>query len=262
MVRERGLSRDDDLHDKLKWHDAVTKDCIPQYHADNIHHPTASAFIARKLKSQKLKDENPLVFDIGRSNCDGVISTCNGALKSGTKYALTFRFYTENGYADSGYITFTTDKDIPILAIIISFVIIMCIVFGIGFYITYKKPKYSLFYSSYIELFDSKNYSFSNSSIANQYDRKDVPVQNFEMYYNQMIANENEKIKEEFKAIQFFSEGLDKTIIASKANERCNRYANISPFDNNRVVLNDDEFENDYINASFINVSSYICRKR
>lgn len=69
-----------------------------------------------------------------------------------------------------------------------------------------------------------------------------------------MIENNNERIREEYKAIQTFSDVLDKTCIASKANENLNRYSNISPFDNNRVVLNDDEYENDYINASYIDV--------
>jgi protein tyrosine phosphatase len=70
-----------------------------------------------------------------------------------------------------------------------------------------------------------------------------------------MSVNEGEKIKEEYRAIQYFADNLDKTCIASKANEKLNRYANISPYDSNRVVLNDDEFENDYINASYVNVS-------
>lgn len=69
-----------------------------------------------------------------------------------------------------------------------------------------------------------------------------------------MIENSKEKIKEEYKSIQSFSESLEKTCIASKANEKLNRYTNISPFDYNRVVLNDDEFENEYINASYVNV--------
>lgn len=71
-----------------------------------------------------------------------------------------------------------------------------------------------------------------------------------------MVANNNEKIKEEYKTIQSFSESLNKTFVVSKANEKLNRYTNISPFDFNRVVL-DDEFESDYINASYINVSQF-----
>lgn len=75
-----------------------------------------------------------------------------------------------------------------------------------------------------------------------------------------MFENNRERIMEEYKALQSFSDSLDKTCIASIANEKLNRYSNISPFDYNRVVLNDDdEFdENDYINASYINVSLVI----
>lgn len=198
------------------------------------------------------------IIEIGSSPssaCNENYGICNGPLKSGTKYGLTIRFYTENGFADSEFIYFDTDKQTPIVAIIISFLVIMCIVFIIGFYITYKKPRYSILISSRTDLNDS-NYSPRNQT-DNQFDRKDVPVQNFQEFYNEMIRNDNEKIKEEYKAIQFFSEGLDKTTLASKVNEIYNRYANISPFDHNRVVLNDDEFENDYINASYVNVSNF-----
>jgi protein-tyrosine phosphatase len=194
---------------------------------------------------------------IGSGVCTDKNEICNGPLKPGTKYALTMRFYTDNGFADSAFINFDTDKQTPIVAIIISFVVIMCIVFVIGFYITYKKPRYSILISSRTDLNDS-NYSPRNQA-DNQFDRKDVPMQNFQEFYNEMIRNENEKIREEYKAIQFFSEGLDKTTLASKVNEKFNRYANIAPFDQNRVVLNNDEFENDYINASLVNVSSFYC---
>lgn len=75
-----------------------------------------------------------------------------------------------------------------------------------------------------------------------------------------MMENNREMINEEYKKLQLFSDSLDKTSIASVANEKLNRYSNISPFDYNRVVLNDDDEyeENDYINASYINVSLVI----
>lgn len=71
-----------------------------------------------------------------------------------------------------------------------------------------------------------------------------------------MTQNENEKTKEEFRSINSFSDSTDKPSIASMANQHLNRYANIFPFDSTRVVLNDDEYDNDYINASYVNVSS------
>lgn len=95
------------------------------------------------------------------------------------------------------------------------------------------------------------------SAVENPYERKDITVQSFAAYYKEMMNNDSEKIKAEFNAINFFADNLDKTSIASKANENLNRYLNISPYDSNRVVLNEDEFENDYINASFINVSTF-----
>lgn len=87
-----------------------------------------------------------------------------------------------------------------------------------------------------------------------QHDNKDIPIEDFEIFYKDLAGNNNEKIREEYNAVQTFADELDKTCIASKANEKLNRYSNISPFDYNRVVLNADEFENDYVNASFINV--------
>lgn len=85
---------------------------------------------------------------------------------------------------------------------------------------------------------------------------KDIPSIDFARYYNVMRENNEAKIKEEYLAINAFSESLEKTCIASRASQKLNRYSNISPFDENRVVLDADEFENDYINASFVDVSS------
>jgi protein tyrosine phosphatase len=50
---------------------------------------------------------------------------------------------------------------------------------------------------------------------------------------------------------------LSKSCNVAKSNRDLNRYASIVPFDYNRVKLN-DEFDNDYINASYIKVSFYI----
>lgn len=87
----------------------------------------------------------------------------------------------------------------------------------------------------------------------NSIDMKDISSIDFPRYYNVMMEHNQDKIKEEFTKINMFSEALDKTCIASRSNEKLDRYSNISPFDDNRVVLEGGEFENEYINASFIN---------
>jgi Protein-tyrosine phosphatase len=94
----------------------------------------------------------------------------------------------------------------------------------------------------------------SNESLN---ENKDIPLKGFANIHQSMVENCKEKIKEEYKEIQSWSESLDKTTVASVANQKLNRYSNIFPYDENRVVLHEDEFENDYINASYINVSFF-----
>jgi hypothetical protein len=77
---------------------------------------------------------------IGTETCEHV-GLCNGLLKPGTTYALTLRIYTETGFADSKYIEIKTKKDVPILMISITVLSILCIVFLIGFYISYKRTR-------------------------------------------------------------------------------------------------------------------------
>jgi Protein-tyrosine phosphatase len=63
------------------------------------------------------------------------------------------------------------------------------------------------------------------------------------------------QMEEEYKRIQLLTDNLDKTTIVSAANKKLNRYSNIFPYDDNRVKLYVGALENDYINASYINVS-------
>ncbi|KAG5674932.1 hypothetical protein PVAND_004876 [Polypedilum vanderplanki] len=206
-----------DKSKEMTYKKAIEYSCIPQYHSNII---------------LERSDEE---VTIGTDSCEDIKGLCNGYLKPGTSYALTFRIYTSTGFADTKYIEIKTNREVPVLMISIIVLSLLCVVFFVGFYISYKRTR------------DLRN------TAIDSYDRKDIAVQNFPAYYREMITNESEKIKDEYKAIQFFSENLDKTCIASKANEKLNRYANISPYDSNRVVLNEDEFENDYINASYVN---------
>lgn len=218
IEKKRNFITADNSDEIPNYTDPSNQKCIGQYKTAKILNPMGD------FES----------FTIGSESCNNQEKQiCNGPLKTGTHYALIMRFFTKNGFADSEMIKFDTDKQTPIAIIIISFLTIICIVFIIGFYITYRNPR---------------------NSVNKQYDREDVPVQNFQQFYNEMTKNNNERLREEYKQIQFFSEGLThQTTLASKTNEKYNRYANIAPFDSNRVVLNDDEFEHDYINASFIN---------
>ena len=83
----------------------------------------------------------------------------------------------------------------------------------------------------------------------------DVSLRNFPIHYEMMIANNFEKIENEYARINDFSSNLKKSNVASRSNEKLNRYLNIFPYDSTRVVLDTDEYDSDYINASKIDVS-------
>lgn len=84
----------------------------------------------------------------------------------------------------------------------------------------------------------------------------DIATSEFLAFYSSMIADDKEKIKQEYQDIETFSRNLVKPCFVSMCNGQLNRYSNIHTFDDNRVVLDEDEFDNDYINASLIDVSS------
>lgn len=80
-------------------------------------------------------------FIIGtESTCD-TYNYCNGPLKPGKNFALTMRVFTRKGYSDFKYITIKTEDEIPILFITITILSVMCVVFVIGFYISYRKTR-------------------------------------------------------------------------------------------------------------------------
>lgn len=85
----------------------------------------------------------------------------------------------------------------------------------------------------------------------------DVLDSNFSTFYTTMCRHDNERIKEEYEDIETYSLLLNKSTKVASRNGPCNRYSNIHPFDYNRVVLNDVQYGNDYINASYIDVSFY-----
>lgn len=79
----------------------------------------------------------------------------------------------------------------------------------------------------------------------------DITTKNFIAYYNEMIANRNEKLVREYRTLEV-ALIEDNSMNAAKTNFTKNRYNNIQPYDKNRVVLKSGI--TDYINASYIRV--------
>jgi Protein-tyrosine phosphatase len=84
----------------------------------------------------------------------------------------------------------------------------------------------------------------------------DIPVPKFSDHYFQMSALDGALIGNEYKVINAIDmEALGYTTLAAKQNDVKNRYTNIHPYDQNRVLLTG---ANDYVNASYVDVSGLI----
>lgn len=94
---------------------------------------------------------------------------CNGPLKSGTEYGLTFRIYTTSGFSDTNYIKLVTNKEVPIVTISIIILSILCIVFLIGFYISCRRTialrHVSLFLIDLITFINYHSYQTGNKQL-------------------------------------------------------------------------------------------------
>lgn len=99
-----------------------------------------------------------------------------------------------------------------------------------------------------------------NSSAASMASRleggiitRPVPINEFAAHVGRLGANNQEGFELEFESLHDFGLDQSTSVAVTKENKAKNRFSNILPYNNSRVVLHGDE---DYINASFITGSS------
>lgn len=128
MTHKRGFIEDEEQLKNIFYSEAMskTKDCIPEYDTGIL-----------------IKNEGDEKHQIGIGTepiCEED-SLCNGKLRPGTTYGITFRLYTETGYSTTAYFKMSTNKEVPIVAISIIILSILCLVFLIGFYISCRRTQ-------------------------------------------------------------------------------------------------------------------------
>ena len=119
-----------DMKPLKSWQEVADEKCIPQYQAFEI---------TEEERSKKV-EKDTFLLDIGTENCQ-TNSYCNGPLKPGSSFGINMRILTKQGFSDTNYIRFKTSSEVPLLLISILALSLMCIVFVIGFFITYKRTK-------------------------------------------------------------------------------------------------------------------------
>ncbi|XP_075165181.1 protein tyrosine phosphatase 52F [Haematobia irritans] len=199
-------------------------DCIEQYQTTPVRwKPTDS----------NSRSTNEIEFVIGTDDCAGTTRICNGPLKPDTEYDLVIRLFTKSGYNDAALLDFRTEALIELTIILAGVSSCLLLAFVAGF----------------VYLWITKRIKWQRESGHGIEDSfGDIASKKFAIFYNDL--SKPEKIAREFKELTAVA--LDLSYSASEMGYNKNRYADIFPYDKNRVILDIDADGSDYINASFI----------
>ncbi|XP_017960654.1 phosphatidylinositol phosphatase PTPRQ [Drosophila navojoa] len=209
--------------------DEVGGDCIHQYQTTPERwNPNDEIHIGRADKSEDI------TFIIGTDKCpDQTKRYCNGPLKPNTEYHMVVRLFTSSGYNDAALLEFKTEAAIKVTIILVSVCSCLLLAFILGLLVLYVRKRIAWHRDSGQGIEDP----FGN-----------VIAKNFALFYAEVAKPE--KLAREFKEITVVA--LELSYAASELGSNKNRYADIYPYDKNRVILDIDTEGSDYINASFI----------
>ncbi|XP_034477352.1 phosphatidylinositol phosphatase PTPRQ isoform X2 [Drosophila innubila] len=214
----------DDWPPISSW-DQVGGDCIYQYQT------TPERWDPRKKRDMT---EDEIVFIIGTDKCPVQSKRyCNGPLNANTEYNMVVRLFTSSGYNDAALLEFKTDAAIKVTLILVSVCSCLLLAFILGLILLWVRKRIAWHRDSGQGIEDP----FGN-----------VIAKNFAIFYAEVAKPE--KLTREFKEITVVA--LELSYAASELGSNKNRYADIYPYDKNRVILDIDSEGSDYINASFI----------
>ncbi|XP_059608712.1 receptor-type tyrosine-protein phosphatase beta [Phlebotomus argentipes] len=218
----------------MRWQEAMEFSCIPQYQTTPIRwRPSDSDF----------REISEFLYTIGREDCDDSQGYCNGHLRPDTNYSVIVRTFTRHGFSDSAVIHFRTDALVALTTIISIVTSCLLVAFIVGLVIAKR--------SNSLAKWNTDNL-MNNGEIV-----PDVELKKFSDHYIAMMRNCKENLTKEFKLLNAVTMEKDFSMAAAKQNETKNRYVNIIPYDMNRVLLNIEDGESEYINASFVSGFKY-----
>uniref|UniRef100_T1PDP8 protein-tyrosine-phosphatase n=1 Tax=Musca domestica TaxID=7370 RepID=T1PDP8_MUSDO len=200
-------------------------ECIAQYQTTPIRW---------KPPDPRGQSSSEIEYVIGTEDCVSEKNRyCNGPLKPDTEYNLIIRLFTKSGYNDAALLEFRTEALIELTIILAGVSSCLLLAFIAGF----------------IYLWITKRLKWQRESCHGIEDSfGDIASKKFAMYYREL--SKPDKIAREFKELTAVA--LDLSYSASEMGYNKNRYADIFPYDKNRVILDIDADGSDYINASFI----------
>ncbi|GLV35403.1 Protein tyrosine phosphatase 52F [Carabus blaptoides fortunei] len=251
IVAEKGCEEDpkDGLFDPKNWpiisSNCYFQDKVKVYQATpNYWNPFINIY---KYFITKTQDKT---FTLGEDvSCNNTNVLCNRPLTPNTDYIVKIRGFTEYGYSDTTFVSFTTESESTndsgvAVGVIVGIIIgILAIAFLIAGALFYKNGRIHI-----------KNWPRMDSESQISPTPPPVPIKKFDSHYRKMSENSG-KIRSEFQLLSTISS--DVTLSTKTAslpdNKKKNRYVNILPYDETRVILNvTNSSSSDYINASYI----------
>ncbi|XP_068145050.1 phosphatidylinositol phosphatase PTPRQ [Drosophila tropicalis] len=204
--------------------------CIEQYQTTPERWEPEVSTVSRGDSSTE-----EIVYYIGIEKCSGNSPDvyCNGPLKADTEYNMVVRLYTDFSYRDAALLEFKTDAAIRVTLILVSVCCCLLVAFVLGLAVLWIRKRIAWHRDSGQGIEDP----FGN-----------VIAKNFAIFYDEVAKPE--KLAREFKEITVVA--LELSYSAAELGTHKNRYADIYPYDKNRVILDIDAEGSDYINASFI----------
>lgn len=209
------------------WYEVQSDDCQRQYQS------TPSRYThGLKLESKSddhLEEEEPSEFleiAIGAERCDETSTNmfCNGPLRSGTKYAVVLRLFTETGFTDNDYVIIETISTVNITLIGLLMLAFLSLAFlGGVMLILRKKNKRAI---KELQGIDAPKKSNGTG---------DILTKNFPEHFEDLSKNNCERLNNEFSIIN--SGGQSMTYAVAKENGHKNRYTNVLPCEKSLEVF-------------------------
>ncbi|XP_017049952.1 phosphatidylinositol phosphatase PTPRQ [Drosophila ficusphila] len=211
-----------------------TGDCSLQYQTTEEHWHPEPVQLTRRSSDVNTSSDQEIVFTIGVDKCSETKKVyCNGPLIPDTDYYVVVRLFTASGYSDAAVLNFRTKAAIKVTLILVSVCSCLLLAFVFGLAVLWVRKRLAWKRDSGQGIEDP----FGN-----------VIAKNFAIFYAEVAKPE--KLAREFKEITVVA--LELSYSASELGCHKNRYADIYPYDKNRVILDIDAEGSDYINASFI----------
>ncbi|XP_062913828.1 phosphatidylinositol phosphatase PTPRQ isoform X1 [Mobula hypostoma] len=262
------------------WYDAYVKKPMPYFANEGFTNPPCS-----RTNTQR-RSASEETYTIGAENsCQhNVKQICNGPLKSDKEYLFKFRAtnfqdqFTDSDYSDpvktlaEGLSGRTIEIVLAVTLCVLSIILLVIVGYVIA-RIRQKQKEGGTYSPRDAEIIDTKfkldqmiavtDLELKEEKLTRllSYRKSLKPInkKSFLQHVEELCVNNNLKFQEEFAELPKIGQELTSSDADLPWNRTKNRFANIKPYNNNRVklILEPSVPGSDFINASY--VSGYLC---